>query len=453
MRRHIVIIGGGPAGIEAARAAASAGSLVTLIYKGPFGGRASWNSLLSSKAWLTNSEIFYLLRMAPQLKYDHEESAATHAATAFDRIHKIMRQWIGRQSQLLHGLDVQLLAGVAQLIDPHTVRATHPELPQPTTLHADAIIIATGSIPRCPEGMRPDGKLIIAPRIASRLEGIPASVLVIGGGVTASEFAHLFNLLGSSVTWLIDTQGVLPGFPRAASRAIIDVLTNRGVKIIENQPVPHLDCEDRQVTALLADGTRVSAAIAFLAVGRKPDFRHLNLAAVGLQANERGEVAVDGYGRTAIPSIYMVGDAAGEPMLANRATAQAWIAGRHAAGRPSAPFRAETVVHAVYSDPQIAMVGTIDVSDPVMIRIQLPFTATLKTYLQNEEHGMIELIYHQQTRCILGGVAIGPQAAEVLAPVALAIQAGATIEDLAATAGAHPTFSELAFLAARYTMQ
>jgi dihydrolipoamide dehydrogenase len=175
----------------------------------------------------------------------------------------------------------------------------------------------------------------------------------------------------------------------------------------------------------------------------------LNLAATGLEPGPTGELQTDPFGRTAVPSIYAVGDVTGTPMLANQAMAQAWVAGRHAAGMPTPPFRPEAVVSAVYTEPQVAQVGVVDAGAPGVELARIPFTVSLKAHLLAESEGFVELFYHAQTGGVLGGVAAGPHAAEVLAPIAVAIQLGATVEDLAATGSANPTLSELAFLAAR----
>jgi dihydrolipoamide dehydrogenase len=127
--------------------------------------------------------------------------------------------------------------------------------------------------------------------------------------------------------------------------------------------------------------------------------------------------------------------------------AQARVAGLHAAGADPAPFRAESVVAAIYTEPQVAQVGTVNGEGIETVRV--PFSAGLKTHLLPEPEGFVTLAYQAESRRVVGGVAAGPHAADVLAPVALAIQLQATLGDLASLFGAHPTISELAFIAAR----
>ncbi len=197
------------------------------------------------------------------------------------------------------------------------------------------------------------------------------------------------------------------------------------------------------------DGSRYTGSMAFLAIGRTPDLARLALDTAGLAPGPGGGLETDVYGQTRVPGIYAVGDATGAPMLANRATAQARIAARHALGLPTPPFRPETVVHAVYCEPQVAQVGTLQTASNQLLTVRLPFTAGLKGHLLADGDGFVELAYDKHDRRVVGGVAVGPHAADVLAPVALAIAWGATVEQLAEVAGAHPTVSELAFLAAQ----
>jgi pyruvate/2-oxoglutarate dehydrogenase complex dihydrolipoamide dehydrogenase (E3) component len=188
------------------------------------------------------------------------------------------------------------------------------------------------------------------------------------------------------------------------------------------------------------------AEMAFVAIGRKPDLTRLNLEAAGLSVETGQAPEVGGFGQSSVPGLYFVGDAAGPPMVANRAMAQARIAGLHAAGAKPASYRPDTVIAAIYTEPQVAQVGRVEGEQ--VETVQAPFVVILKTHLLPEDDGFVELAYDGD-RCVVGGLAVGPHAADVLAPIALAIQMNATLDDLASLYGAHPTVSELAFVAAR----
>lgn len=447
MSKDVVVIGGGPAGLEAARAAATAGAHVTVISDVPPGGRAGWHSLLPSKVWLAAADSLGLLAHAHELGIAGAEDARPDPAAILARIRRVADEWNGRQVDGLQEIGVQFQRGTVVFESAGTVVVKSDEDEAGSRLQADAFIVAPGSVPVFPEGMRPDGRRILAPRFASHLETLPPSVIVVGAGATGSEFAYLFNRLGVTVTWITDELGVLPMFDEAAGHFLAEKLVARGIELYAGHGVVAIEQEGDEVVVITSDGNRYTAAAAFVAIGRLPDVDRLNLEAAGLSLN-RGTVAVDAYGRTAVPSIYLAGDVTGMPMVANRAIVQGWVAGRHAAGKTPPAFRPQTVVGAIYTEPQVAQVGSLEPGDHVHTT-RLPFTAGLKAHLLPEPEGFVKLAYDGRNGRLVGAVAVGPHAADVLAPAAVAMQAGMSVTELAALHGAHPTVSELAFLAAR----
>lgn len=446
MSKKIIVIGGGPAGLEAAKAAAQAGARVTLVNDSPLGGRAGWDSLVPSKVWLTAADACGSIAGTETLGLTRTEPPQPDAAAILSRLKTVAEQWSSHQRQQLHALDVEILNGVAAFESATDVVVKNGEGQIVARPAAEVVIIATGSVPFFPPNLKPDGKRIVAPRFMSQLQTLPPSITVIGAGPTGSEFVYLFNRLGVNVTWLVDQYGVLPTFAREAGRLLAEVLVERGVNLVAGQMAAGFETDEESVTVVTADGQRYPAAMAFLAIGRSPDLTRLNLEAAGLPIAAGQAPRVDDYGRTDVPHIYAIGDAAGAPMVANRAMAQAWVAGRHAAGAKTPPFKPDTAIAATYTEPQVAQVGVVEGTEITTVRV--PFSDNLKANLLPESTGFVELAYAPDRR-ITGGVAIGPHAADVLAPVALAIQQGASLDDLASLYGAHPTVSELAFAAAR----
>ena len=167
-----------------------------------------------------------------------------------------------------------------------------------------------------------------------------------------------------------------------------------------------------------------------------------------MQPGLNGGLAVDEFCQTVVPGIYAAGDLTGGPMLANKAVVQARVAGRHAAGATSQPYHPESVVQAVYSEPQIAQVGRLRDDTGELNFVKLPYTNVLKPHLLPDSQGFIKLAFNPQSRKVEGGLAAGFHAADALASVALAIQLRASIDDLAVFGAAYPTISELASLAA-----
>lgn len=449
MTRQIVVLGGGPAGIEAALAAADLGAQVTIISEGQVGGRATWDSLVPSKVWLGLADLISDLADIGGRGLGGFAIPSIEPSTVLARIRSVGESWGGQMARRLADCGVALIEGVATFATPTTVEVRGEDGNVRAQLAADAAIIATGSVPRFPAALRPDGIRVLAPRHASRLEQIPPEIVVIGGGATGSEFTYLFSRLGAQVTWIVGSKGVLPQLIPDAGIYLARALEARGVRLVLGSPAEQIEHASDGVTVVTAEGGRYHAAAAFIAIGRTPDLSRLNLAAARLTPGSAGTLTTDGYGRTDARHIYAVGDAAGGSMLANRAMAQAWVAGRHAAGARIRPFRPDTVIHAVYTEPQIAQVGVVSGASDTLQTVRLPYHSVLKAHLLGYSDGFVELAYDPWGGQMRGGIAVGPHAADILAPIALAVQTGASLEDLAATFGANPTISELIFGAAR----
>ncbi len=443
MTRKIIIIGGGPAGIEAAKAAAKAGSRVTLISEGPVGGRAGWHSLLPSKVWLTAADTAGLLAESPTMP---RESGRPSASAIVTQIQAVKESWNSQQAEALKSLGIEIINGMASFEAANRVLVKTEAGDEVAHVQGDSVIVATGSAPFFPPKLKPDGKRVLAPRFASKLDPLPKSVVVIGAGATGCEFTYLFNRLEVDVTWVVDPYGILPAFAPSAGQLLGQILENRGVKTVRDQFADKIEQTGAGVEVVTSTRERYQAETAFVAIGRKPDLTRLDLEAAGLPVEVGQSPPVDDFGRTAVPGLYLVGDAAGAPMVANRAMAQARIAGLHAAGAGPAPFRPDTVIAAIYTEPQVAQVGAV--AGEGIETVEIPFDAALKTHLLPEPEGLVQLAYNHEQR-VVGGLAIGPHAADVLAPIALAIQLAASVDDLASLYGGHPTVSELAFMAAR----
>jgi pyruvate/2-oxoglutarate dehydrogenase complex dihydrolipoamide dehydrogenase (E3) component len=431
--KEVVVIGGGPAGIEAAREAAKLGLAVTMISAEPVGGRAGWHSLLPSKVWLAAAETAHA---AAEAKADPK--------AILEQVAAVKESWNGQERASLDALGVKVVQGTAVFATTGELAVLDAGGVRMDSFEDIPVIVTSGSVPVFPPGLKPDGKRVIAPRLLSKLGELPQSMLVIGAGATGCEAAYLFNALGVSVTWIVDQYGILPLFEKGAGEALGDALQKQGVRIVRGHMVADLEREEARVTAVLTDGQIYTAEMAFVAVGRRADLDNLNLWAVGVKAGEDGRLHVDAYGRTSNPSVYLVGDADGGVMTANKAQAQGRIAARHLAGEEVTPFDLSTLIQPVYTEPQVAQVG--DVSGERSVRA--PFRQSLKSHLLSEGDGYLQLYYDKDGR-VLGAVAVGPHAADVLSPVAVSIRLGGSLGDLADLYAAYPSLSELSFIAAR----
>ncbi|MBW2525851.1 MAG: NAD(P)/FAD-dependent oxidoreductase [Deltaproteobacteria bacterium] len=446
---QLVVLGAGPAGIAAALEGARFGARVTLVTDGQVGGRAGWHSLLPSKV---------LLHAAERRAAGSDRLAAEPFRQLIASIEPVAQQYNGLQAGRLAKTGVRVVTGKAAFESEHKLVVRGADVA--VGLNFDRVIVTTGSVPVFPEGLRPDGECILAPRFVRKLTRLPESMCVIGGGATGTEFAYAFAAFGVEVTWLVDQYGVLPTFDRRATRPLVDVLTSMGVNVVKGRPAASVAPVSGGVEARLDDGQSFRAEMGFLALGRRPDVSDLNLPAVGLEpagdGPAKGGIAVDELGRTAARHVFAAGDVTGGPFVANKAKAQARAAARAALDRPVAPVRPDTWVQAVYTHPQVAQVG---VTPEQSQRRRKPtrtlagsYEGSLKGQLEHETaatSGFLELCIDIETDAIIGACAFGPGAADVLTPVAMAIRSGATTDTLADIFPAHPTISELPFLCVR----
>ncbi len=446
---HLVIIGGGPAGIAAALEGARLGAQVTLVERDHVGGRATWHSLLPSKAWLTAAD-----RLAGRPAARRMGLGVGGTAHDFTKliayIDALKRSTGAIYDRWLADAGVRVVAGTASLAG-----AAHVQVEtdgETDVLAADAILIATGSGPIFLPEVKPDGKSILAPRLMSKQTAIPQSLIMIGGGVTGLEFAYMYTLLGTQVTLVTDQPAILPSVDDDIKAVLAASLEARGMVIRTRSPVMTAQGGRGRVTVTLQNGEPLAAEKAFIAIGRRPHLDGLNLPAAGLDGSS-GTLTIDGYGRTPIPGIYAAGDVTGPPMTANKGMAQGTIAARHALGAPVQPYRAETVVEAVYTGPEVAQVGLTEAAAQAAGRavrvIRRPFDANLKAHLLGQSEGVLKLLIDPESGALLGGAAVGMHAVDTMAPLAVALAGHATVHDLAGVYAGHPSIAELLFEAAR----
>jgi dihydrolipoamide dehydrogenase len=363
------------------------------------------------------------------------------------RISKVKHYWNQSLEESLNSHDVHIVQGKASFAEANRVEVQPLGIDEASYFEADAIIVASGSVPLFPPELKPDGKKVIAPRFSSHLSSLPRSMIVVGAGPTGCETVYLFNRFGVKVTWIVDQFGILPQMHPELGVSLGTELARQGVHVVQGQMVERLEQSD-EVTAVLADGARYGADMAFVAIGRKPDWARLNLEAAGLIVDAEGQIPTDEFGRTVKNNIYLVGDAAGGPLIANKAMAQARIAARHAAGESVRGYDPNLIVNVTYTEPQVAQVGAVLESENVK-SVRVPFSAALKTNLLYETDGFLALFYDEADQKLKGATALGPHAADVLTPVAVALSLGASVRQMAEVYAPHPTLSELPFVASR----
>jgi dihydrolipoamide dehydrogenase len=446
----MIVIGGGPAGITAALEAANCGARVTLVSSEPVGGRANWHSLVPSKVLLTAA--------------DHLGEAAHNPALGLagappepdlpslrDRIADQARAWHRHHVSLLESRGVGIVSATARFLDAHRVELSR-EGADAETMSFDKAVIATGSLPIFLPDIKPDGKRVLAPRLAGKLAEWPAHMIVVGGGVTGAEFAYFFNRMGADVTWVTDLPQILPRVDPDLSDVLEQALSARGITVMKSAPVEAVRPQTDGVSVTLKDGRSLAGSHGFLAIGRKADMTDLALDAAEVDVTPQG-IATDAFGRTSQAHIYAAGDVTGPPFVANRGQSQARVAARHASTTETEGFRPESIIEAVYTQPQVAVVGLGESAAAAMGRPLKVFRAggneALKSRLAGATEGFVKILCDGEDGRVLGGGACCDRAAEVLAPVAVAIAGEMTTETLAAIFPAYPTLSELPGIALR----
>lgn len=448
--KKVVVIGAGPAGIEAAREAARGGAVVSIVTDAHPGGRATAASLLPSKAFLHAAEL-RAQRGEKALAKPAEIQAIVHDV---DRLAAVETD---RQKRILDDAGVRFVQGVARFVSAREIEVTR-EGKEPKRLPFDAAIVCAGSEPRFPPGLfgeakGPDGQRIFAPRHLRTLRDVPKTLLVVGGGATGAEVVCAMQRFGVEVSWLLDELGVLPELDRDVADSLADVLFERGVKLVHQKKVLSVEPGPGGVLAKLDGGRTYGAERAFVAVGRRADVSRLDLAAAGLAPDERtGGLRIDAHGRTSVPGIWAAGDVLGEAAIASAAAAEGWTAARDALGLEVPPLDRRALVRAVYTSPEIATIGAsaeeaATTGEPFRIRTA-SFAESLRGALEGvgfdrHQKGTLRVLVASETDAILGASAIGPRASEVLAPVGIAMRLGIPAQKLATVFLASPTLGEL----------
>ena len=439
-KNDIIVIGGGPAGVEAAIAAAPYADSVVIISEGPVG---DWGKLMPSRVWLTALDQMEMMKQSPLLRTTSKAGAFDLGliATHIDRVASGWREYITEE---LNRKGVQISTGRASFTSPNHVQITSNTGWQ--ELSANAIVIASGSVPNFPSGFEPDGERVFSASTIDQMKTLPKSIIVVGDGPIGFEFVDIFSRLGVHITWIVLAGGPRSGFGTEADEFLIRIFRERGIRIKAGPPI---ECIERgnDAISVIQNGSKIEAEMAFVNLGHSPNLGPLNLQAAGIEVNSRGLLEPDKFGRTNISNIYVAGDAIrfGPGTIA---MGQARVAGLHAAKRQTSPFDYKSTVISFGLNPQVAKVGTIQRDDGSVQSASVPFRATILSHINSELEGFIRVAWDNEGR-VIGGLAVGRNAADALAPIAMAIKTKASINDLAEMQGPHPNISELPYITAR----
>jgi NAD(P)H dehydrogenase (quinone) len=462
---RIVIIGGGPAGYEAALVAASHGrevAQITVIEADGVGGACVLFDCVPSKTFIASTGVRTELRRASGLGFDIAvEDAKITLAQIHNRVKTLaVSQSADIGSQLVRE-GVTVVRGHGELVDDipgmahHRVKVTTPD-GKVGVLKADVVLIATGASPRVLPNAVPDGERILNWRQLYDLAELPKHLVIVGSGVTGAEFCNAYTELGVDVTVVASRDQILPHEDSDAAAVLEEALAERGVKLVKNARADSVVRTADGVVVNLGDGRSVVGSHALMTVGSVPNTGGLGLDRVGIELGPGNYLPVDRVSRTTATGIYAAGDCTGLLPLASVAAMQGRIAMYHALGDEVTPIRLRTVAAAVFTRPEIAAVGisqnAIDSGSVPARTIMLPLTTNARAKMSLLRRGFVKIFCRPATGVVIGGVVVAPIASELILPIALAVQNHLTVRDLAQTLSVYPSLSGSVIEAARRLM-
>ena len=440
----VAVVGGGPGGYSAAFRCAELGlETVVIDADGRLGGACLFEGCIPSKALLHVAAVVSEAERAREWGVDFGEPRISLDQLRKWKQERVVGKLARGLASVAKGKGVTVIGGRAVFEDSTTLRIEGESLQKVRFKHA---IVATGSAPAPLPGIELRSDRVMDSTAALELPEIPERLLVIGGGYIGLELGTVYATLGSRVTLVEMTEGLLPG----VDRDLVQPLQRRVEKLFA---AVHLGTK---VTALREAGGHVEATLegqgaetfdrVLVAVGRRARSRGLGLEATGARLTERGAfVQIDERCRTHDPHLYAVGDVTGEPMLAHRAMRQGKVAAAALAGQPVA-FDNVAVPAVVFTDPEIAWCGLSEAqakSQGMETKVaKFQWAASGRAATIGRADGLTKLVADAASGRVVGVGGVGPGAGELIAEATLAVETAALVEDLAATIHAHPTLSE-----------
>ncbi len=442
--KSVVILGGGPAGYEAALVAAQFGARVSVVEDTGMGGAAVLTDCVPSKTLIATAERVGRANISGQLgvRVSGEVPGPRTVSVDFPLLNERVLDLAVAQSvdiaRRLRDAGVEIIDDRARLVAKDTVEVGE------RLLRADVILLATGARPRELATAIPDGRRILTWKQLYSLTELPERLIVVGSGVTGAEFAGAYTSLGSQVVLVSSRERVLPTQDPDAAEVLEVVLQQRGMELAPQTRAESVEATEHGVIVTLQDGTQLAGTHCLMAVGAVPNTTDLGCEQVGVDLDEGGYIRVDRVSRTSVNGVYAAGDCTGVLPLANVAAMQGRIAMWHALGEAVSPLDLKVVSSNVFTDPQIASVGVTQAEvDSGIARahgIKLPLSTNARAKMQGFEDGFVK-IFCRVSGTVVGAVIVAPNASELIYPLALAVDLGLNVDDLATTFTVYPSLS------------
>lgn len=444
----VIVIGGGPGGYVAAIRAAQLGFSTAVVERAHLGGICLNWGCIPTKALLRTSEVYHLMQHAADFGLSAEKIGYDVKAIV-KRSRDVAARLSGGVGMLMKKHKITVIEGEAKL-------AKGKDAPKVVvgkdSYDAKHVILATGARARTvPQaGLEPDGDKIWTYREAMVPESMPKSVLVIGSGAIGIEFASFYNTMGADVTVVEMMDRVLPVEDEEISAFAAKSFRKQGMTLMTSAQVEKLDKGAKTVTVHVRNAKGKTEAIevekVILAIGIVGNVENLGLEELGVKV-ERGHVVNDGFGRTNVKGLYAIGDVAGPPWLAHKASHEGVVCVEKIAGKDVHAFETGNIPGCTYCHPQIASVGLTEAKAREAgheVRVgRFPFVGNGKAIALGDDQGLVKTVFDAKTGELLGAHMVGAEVTELIQGYAIARQLETTEAELMHTVFPHPTLSEM----------
>jgi dihydrolipoamide dehydrogenase len=442
-KAKVVIIGAGPGGYVAAIRAAQLGSGVVLVEKELLGGTCLNWGCIPTKALLACAEALETIRDADEYGIQVGEPTPDLPAM-MERKEKISAQLRNGIAQLLKANKVQYMKGTATITGPNEVTVSGDD--GETKIEAEKIIVATGSEPARLPTFDFDQPTILTSTEGLALTQIPSSMIIVGSGVVGSEFATIYNALGTKVTMIELLPRILPTEDDRVSQQMKRILNKKGIEILTETTIEEIsEYRPNGLKAKLSNGETLEAEKLLVSIGRSLNSANLGLDSVGVELGKRGEIVVDEHMETSVPGIYAIGDVVGGILLAHVASFEGICAAENAMGTVSV-MNYDVVPACIFTEPEIASVGlTPSKAEDKGIETRVGrfmFGGLGKALAMGKGQGFVQLVVDASSDKVIGCQIMSAHASDLIHELALAVHMGITAGDIGHTVHAHPSLAE-----------
>ncbi|HET6514190.1 MAG TPA: dihydrolipoyl dehydrogenase [Thermodesulfovibrionales bacterium] len=441
---RIAVLGGGPGGYVAALKASQLGAQVMVIEKDEVGGTCLNWGCIPTKTLIASAEAFLRAKNLADFGIDLAGSLSPNLTKIMERKNKVVSIQVKGIRALFKSWGVSLIEGKGTLVSPGRIEV-EKRGGERETVEAEKIIIATGSRPAQVPGLPFDGRNILSSDDMVRVSEIPRSLFIVGAGVIGSEFGCIFNEFGTEVTLVEALSRAVSTEDFEISEQLEREFRKKKIRLITGAGVSKVETRTDGLSAVLTDGTEITAEKVLVSIGRALNSEGIGLEALGVEKDARGRIIVNEKMETSVRHIYAVGDVVGGMLLAHKASREGMVAASNACGRESM-IDYSVVPAAIFTSPEIASVGMREHEageKGIAVRTgHFPFRGLAKAHAIGEISGFIKIVADSETDKVIGGHIIGPHASDLIHEVAVAMEAGLTVRDITATIHAHPTLSE-----------